>query len=269
MFKKSILILLCFFSFLIQAQIKVASWNIQNFGKSKSVEAFAEMVAVLKDYDVVAIQEVVAKNGGAQAVAQLADELNRKGSKWDYVISNPTAGKPFQSERYAFLWKTSILKIVGKPWLDQNYSQQIEREPFFCTFQHNNKQFTLVSFHAVPKNKMPENEIKYFKFIPQLYPNLNLIFMGDFNCPQSNVAFTPLKKLGFQPAFVKQKTSLKMKCKGNVCLASEYDNIFFNPKKIKLMHAEVVHFYKKFPNLVAARKVSDHIPVTMEFDIMP
>jgi hypothetical protein len=39
---------------------------------------------LFEDY-IIAIQEVVAGYGGAQAVAKLADELNRKGSKWIMV----------------------------------------------------------------------------------------------------------------------------------------------------------------------------------------
>ena len=39
------------------------------------------MAKTLQDFDVVAIQEVVAGPGGAQAVANLADALNRSGAK--------------------------------------------------------------------------------------------------------------------------------------------------------------------------------------------
>jgi deoxyribonuclease-1-like protein len=57
------------------------SWNIQNFGKSKSEVEINFIANTLKNYDIIAIQEVVAGYGGAQAVAKLAAELNRKGAK--------------------------------------------------------------------------------------------------------------------------------------------------------------------------------------------
>ncbi|MBE5322017.1 hypothetical protein IM793_22875 [Pedobacter sp. MR2016-19] len=41
------------------------------------------MAETVRPYDLIAIQEVVAGYGG-QAVARLADELNRTGQKWDY-----------------------------------------------------------------------------------------------------------------------------------------------------------------------------------------
>ena len=74
-----------------------------------------------KNYDIIAIQEVVAGYGGAQAVARLADELNRKGTKWDYTISDPTSSSAYKTERYAFIWKTSKVKKIGKAWLEQKY----------------------------------------------------------------------------------------------------------------------------------------------------
>ena len=66
---------------ILQAQVKIVSWNLQNFGKSKSTEEIQFVANTLRNFDVVALQEIVAGYGGAQAVAKLADELNRMGSK--------------------------------------------------------------------------------------------------------------------------------------------------------------------------------------------
>jgi endonuclease/exonuclease/phosphatase family metal-dependent hydrolase len=85
------------------SQTKLLSWNIENLGKSKSDKTINYIANALRDYDIIAIQEVVAGYGGAQAVARLADELNRKGAKWDYVISDPTSSSAYKTERYAFI----------------------------------------------------------------------------------------------------------------------------------------------------------------------
>ena len=71
--------------------ISITSWNLENFGKSKTDSAIEFIANTLKDYDVIAIQEIVAGYGGSQTVAKLSDALNRKGFKWDYTISNPTS----------------------------------------------------------------------------------------------------------------------------------------------------------------------------------
>ncbi|NRS89131.1 endonuclease/exonuclease/phosphatase family metal-dependent hydrolase [Flavobacterium sp. 7E] len=260
-------LLFFFFYVILCAQTKLISWNIENIGRSKSVVEIEFIAKTVRDYDIIAIQEVVAGYGGSQAIARLADELNRKGSKWNYVISEPTTSSAYKTERYAFLWKTAKVKKIGNAWLEQKYHLQIDREPFYCTFESEGKQFTVVNFHAITKNKQPETEIKYFKFLPEEYPNLNLIFAGDFNCPQSHSVFNPLKKSGYLPSLVNQKTSLKRACKKGKCLASEYDNIFYNTYKINKKNSGSIHFYKTFRSLLEARKISDHIPIWLEFNV--
>lgn len=248
------------------SQVKVVSWNVENLGKSKSEYEIKFMAQTLNGYDVVALQEVVAGYGGSQAVAQLADELNRTGSKWDYKISEPTSSSAYKTERYAFLWKTATVQKIGKPWLEKKYNLEIDREPFYCTFDYKGKHFTLVNFHAITKKRQPETEIKYFKFLPALYPDLNLIFVGDFNCPQSHSVFNPLKKMGYVPLLVGQKTTLKKQVKHGEYLHSEFDNMFYTSKITKIDGSSIA-FYKSFTTLAEARKVSDHIPIWMEFSL--
>ncbi|MFI2741150.1 endonuclease/exonuclease/phosphatase family protein [Zhouia sp. PK063] len=249
----------------LYAQLKVASWNIQNLGQSKSATALQFITQQLKDFDVVAIQEVVAGPGGAQAVAKIADLLNRTGSKWDYRISDPTQSNAYSRERYAFLWKTSKIQLEGKAWLDSIYTKEIDREPYMARFCYNNKEITLVNMHAIPKTKKPETEIKYLKFYPQKYPGLSLVFLGDFNCPATHTVFTPLNKLGFQTALIQQKTSLKRNCV-NGCLASAYDNFYVAPN-IHIVNKGIIKFYEAFTNFEQAHQISDHIPIWVQLTI--
>ncbi|SHG81176.1 endonuclease/exonuclease/phosphatase family protein [Flavobacterium defluvii] len=260
-------IFLLFVSLKSFPQTKIISWNLKNFGKSKSQPTLNFIANTVKDYDIIAIQEVVAGYGGAQTIAKLANLLNEKGAKWDYSISDPTSGNSYKRERYAFIWKTNRVNLKGNAWLEKKYHLEIDREPYFGTFEADRKTFTLVNFHAITKSKQPETEIKYFKFLPQEYPNLNLVFLGDFNCPQSHTVFNPLKKMAFVPIFQKQKTTLKKECIENNCLASEFDNVFYNSNKIKSINSGVILFYKKFDSLEEARKVSDHIPIWTEFSL--
>lgn len=265
--KLKFIYLFFFFSLTAFSQTKLLSWNLQNFGKSKSDQEIYFIANTVKDYDIIAIQEVVAGNGGAQAVARLAEALNQKGSKWDYRISEPTSSSAYKTERYAFLWKTNTIKLKGKPWLEQRYHLEIDREPYFATFEIKGKNITIASFHAITKSKQPETEIKYFKLLPQAYPNLNLLFAGDFNCPQSHSVFNPIKKMEYSPILINQKTSLKTKCKEKNCLASEFDNIFYKSNSLKFIKSGVILFHEKFISLQEARKISDHIPIWFEFSL--
>ncbi|KFF04081.1 endonuclease/exonuclease/phosphatase family protein [Flavobacterium reichenbachii] len=265
--KNIFLSLLLFFSFSSFSQTKILSWNLENFGKSKTTTDLNCIAKTILDYDIVTIQEVVAGYGGAQTVAKLAAILNEKGTKWDYSISNPTSGSSYKTERYAFIWKTNKVKLKGNPWLEKKYHLEIDREPYFATFEIGKKTITLASFHAITKSKQPETEIKYFKFLPQEYPDLNLVFIGDFNCPEKHTVFNPLKKMGYTPILKNQKTTLKKKCKDNLCLASEFDNMFYKTNTINFINSGVIHFYQNFNSLEEAGKISDHIPIWIELSL--
>ncbi|HRG59322.1 MAG TPA: endonuclease/exonuclease/phosphatase family protein [Bacteroidia bacterium] len=246
--------------------LSICSWNIENIGPSKSDIEIQFIASVIKNYDVVAIQEVVAGVGGAKAIAMLWETLNRTGNNWDYCVSSPTTGSSYKTERYAFLWKTKQVKIKGKAWLEKRYNLEIDREPYLATFEYKLHEFTLVNFHAITKSKQPESEIKYFKFLPAAYAPLNLIFCGDFNCPQAHTVFNPLKEMGYAAALIGQKTSLKQKCIGNDCLASEYDNFFYQKKLFTNIQSGIISFYKSFADLKEARKISDHVPIFLVID---
>ncbi|GAA6768234.1 hypothetical protein AAFH68_41870 [Flavobacterium sp. CGRL1] len=119
-------------SFQAFSQTKFISWNLENFGKSKSQASLSFIAKTVQEYDIIAIQEVVAGYGGSQAVAKLASILNERGSKWDYTISDPTSGNSYKKERYAFIWKTSKVKLKGKPWLEKKISLRNRPGTLFC-----------------------------------------------------------------------------------------------------------------------------------------
>ena len=252
---------------LAQESVALCSWNLKDLGKSKSDSEIEFIASTIRRFDVIAIQEVVAGYGGPQAVARLHSALNRKGSSWDYVISEPTSGSAYKAERYAFIWKTAKLTRVGDAWLEQKYHLEIDREPFYITFNANGKYFTLVNFHAITKSMQPETEIKYFKFLPAAYSKLNLIFAGDFNVPASHTVFVPLRKMGYSSGLTGQKTSLKQTCVDNDCLSSEFDNFYFAQTKVKNHKSGIIPFYKDFTDHGEARLISDHVPIFLEFSL--
>ena len=94
----------------------IVSWNISHFGKTKDASEIKRIAQIVRDFDIIAIQEVVAIDpAGAKAVARLADELNRMGAKWDYRVSNPTNSSSGKTERYAFIWKSKkVFAFMGK-----------------------------------------------------------------------------------------------------------------------------------------------------------
>jgi len=263
-FLKALILLLTtvLISFSVDAQVKIMTWNLLNVGKSKTDENIEYIAKIIKQTDIIAIQEVVTNPSGAQTIAKIHEELNRSsGAKWDYAISDPTVSSPYRSERYAYLWRTSKVKLKGKPFLEPTYVEEIEREPYMATFIYKGKEITISSIHTLPTKHQPETEIKYLKFFPEVYPEHNLIFLGDFNLTEQHSVFNPLKKLGYVPSFTEQKSSLKQKCIKGDCLASEYDNIFYHTDKNELVKAKPILFFEDFEDITIARRISDHIPL--------
>lgn len=246
------------------AQTTLISWNIRDFGQSKSDAEIRQIAQILRDADLVALQEVVAGPGGAQAVARLADELNRTGAKWDYRVSDPTSSPPYKTERYAFLWKTSRVQLIGRPWLEQNLPEMVYREPFMGRFRIGGQTILLTNFHARRYDENPEEEIRLLARLPGLYPTDPVVIAGDFNASETSDAFQELYKLGYRPALRVQKTTLKRSCDDGY-LNHAIDNIYFPEKKITLLKAEAVDFVGNCQNLEAARGISDHLPVRVEW----
>lgn len=245
-----------------ESSLKILSWNIRDLGKSKDNEEIAFIANQIKSYDIISIQEVVAGYGGAQAVAKIVDELNKSGN-WDYSISDPTNSSSGNiSEKYAFVWNTKKAQRVGNSWLEKKFDAEMEREPFFTRFSFGSKTITLVDFHARPRESQPETEVKYFKFFPEAYPDDILVFACDFNLPENHTVFNPIKKLGFKPAIVGQKTSLKKTVDGNGnYLMHEKDNIFYDANKLTLLASGVMDFVPQCNNIEEANLISDHLGV--------
>ena len=205
--------------------------------------------------------------GGAQAVAKLADILNRKGSQWDYVVSDPTNSTKYVTERYAFIWKTKDIKIKNRGQLITKLDSLVDREPFYLDFYVKGKRFTVINFHSRPHDFNPEGEIlaitNFLKSNPSSHP---IILAGDFNVDEKEIVFNGLKTMGYSSTITNQKTTLKHDCDKNSYLNYAIDNIFFTQNVTKLQ-GTAIDFVKVCENLENSRKLSDHLPVYLKFQI--
>lgn len=251
-------------------EIKIVSWNIQHLGKTKTSDHIYQIANLLRDVDIVAIQEVVAKDpAGAQAVAKIADELNRMGAKWDYQISDPTKSPSSNiSERYAFLWKTSKVNIIHRAYLDQEMEDHCFREPYIAEFKKkgNFDPFYIVNYHSRKYNDKPEEEIIHFIDYPERLQSNQILISGDFNLSEKHIVWKSFYKRGFKSALRDQRTTLKWKCKNGDYLSHPIDNIYFTPG-ITSVRAGSIDFVKRCENLKRAREISDHLPIFMEFTL--
>lgn len=239
------------------SKLNIISWNIQNFGKSKSQDdsVMNYISKKVRIYDIVAIQEVSTSNFGSQAVSKLDNILDRTGCSWDYVVSNPTTGDG--SERYAYLFKKNRVKLKSCD-LEKTLQDSMNREPFRAIFIFRNNEYYLFNVHLVPTDKHPEIESQRLGLLNKLYSDKKIILMGDMNLSQSSIGFNQLKKFT-KPTLIGKKTSLKMKESVNP-MNMEYDN-FFISSNINFTKSDVIEFWRDFNSLKSARKVSDHCPI--------
>ncbi|GAL76092.1 DNAse I homologous protein DHP2 [Nonlabens ulvanivorans] len=246
-------------------ETSLVSWNIRDFGKTKSAEEIESIAEILRDYDIIAIQEVVTGYGGSQAVARLADELNRKGSKWDYSISYATKSPKYKTEKYAFLWKTSKVKVVEKGALVAGLDSCVYREPYRMRFEANDNIFTILNYHSRKYSEQPEMEMSCLSDYMLNHNDENIILAGDFNLPVSHQVLNILEENKFKACLNGDKTTLKQSCKDHSYLNHAIDNIIYDALKNELMDCGTIDFVQECEQLEAMRMLSDHLPVYIKF----
>ncbi|MFC7444793.1 endonuclease/exonuclease/phosphatase family protein [Mesoflavibacter profundi] len=250
-------------------QIKIISWNIKDLGRTKSDDELNQISKIINVADVVLIQEVVGKDpAGAQAVAKIADNLNRMGFKWDYSISMPTQSpSSHMSERYAFLWKTNVLKLKSKPFLASKYKDVIYREPYVANFQikKNNKTFSAINYHSRKHYDKPEIEIVYLKNIIEDLDNNSIIIGGDFNLNEEHEIWDLFYSNGYSNALKNTKTTIKQKCSFGKYLSHSIDNFYYT--NISVSKSNSIDIVKDCDNINQSRQLSDHLPIFMFFSV--
>lgn len=254
-------------------RIKIMTWNIQNLGRTKSDSVLLEISKIISKSDVVAIQEVVAKDPkGAQAVAKIAELLNRMGSKWDYVISNPThSPSAYSSERYAYIWQTSKLKLTKKAFLDKELENICVREPYVALFTlrkfEGRKSFYLINFHARKYSDNPKEEIINLIDYPERLGSNNVIVLGDFNLNEGHAVWNEFYKRGFEVALKNTPTTLKRRCSNNNYQNYPIDNFYIRSKDFIIKRSSTIDFVNDCDSLKKKRRMSDHLPVLVELGI--
>lgn len=246
--------------------VRVVSWNLYNLGRTKDDREIEVAAQTLRDADLVAVQEVVTSPPGAQALGKLDAALDRTGSAWDYRISDPTTGTG--TERYAFLWKPSRVRLVGQAWLESSLADPIDREPYLARFEHRQtgQRILVASLHAVPTSKDPAREVALLDRLHRRYEADHMLLLGDFNLDEDDAAFDGLRRVGYRAVLDDQPTSLR-RSRGsgpNGHLASEYDNIFYETGPLRAARGGVLDFTGRFSSLKEARSLSDHLPVFVD-----
>jgi deoxyribonuclease-1-like protein len=211
------------------ATIKIASWNIQNFGqaKAKDPDGMRAIAGVLKNYDIIAVQEI-----------SNVDEKKDPGCpRNDHAYPGPNCGlmrnalqkylnaelglhhrfefsPQVSDERYLYIYnpaRVTMLQaaLVGDPGESmptcddhQPDAGKMVRKPFKAIFRAGKFDFVLLTAHTSLKNNISElNGLAYF-FGQAERQDPDVIALGDLNAgysylPQSKKGMVQLTGPGY------------------------------------------------------------------------
>jgi endonuclease/exonuclease/phosphatase family metal-dependent hydrolase len=186
------------------AKIRIATFNIQNFGPTKASKpaVMTVLASIIRKYDVVAVQEVSDVSG--QAPQKLLAEINAGGSAYALLLSERTGRQPddhSSQEQYAFYYNTQTVRTRDNGMLyPDDAHDYFQREPFVAGFESKDHvfRFVLVTIHTMPERAFAEiaSLKEVVAWVKMQHPNENdFILLGDFNAGCSYVTPAQMQEL--------------------------------------------------------------------------
>jgi len=228
------------------------------------------IVAILKNFDLIAIQEVRAVS--QDVVPQLAALLNADGKyHYDYAIG-PRLGRTSSKEQYAFVFDQASIEIDrNQLYTVDDPDRLLHRPPLVGWFRARGPApqqaftFSLVTMHTDPDEVDLELDVLdnvFYKVRDDGRNEDDVIMLGDFNASETN-----LRQLGQIAGLVKVVSG---QTPTNTLHNAQYDNILFDRTATSEFTGRggVYDFLRDYNlTLERAKHVSDHLPVWAEFSV--
>ncbi|KAF7644558.1 hypothetical protein LDENG_00219870 [Lucifuga dentata] len=184
--------------------MKVASFNIQKFGKNKvsDPEVLNILVKIVSRYDVIVILEVVDVSGAS--VKTLLDALNTTNRKHHYSLKiSSRLGRTRYKEQFMFLYRDDLVDLVGSYQFDDQVTEGgdvFAREPYILRFKCLNtvlKDLVMIPVHTKPEDSDKELDELYdvFQHIKKKWRTDNVMILGDFNADGAYVTKSDMKSI--------------------------------------------------------------------------
>ena len=253
-------------------EIKIASFNIQVFGESKSKkkEIMDVLAKTIRNFDVVAIQEIRDdKNMALPYLIQIINETaNSYAQKYNYIAS-PRLGRTNSKEQYAFIYNTSKIKPNGSNYVYNDISDVFEREPFITNFVSGKFDFSLVNIHTKPTDAKHEinalcDVVK--DAVNRSPKNKDVIVLGDYNADGSYFSESAITGFRVAQYFLSIPDNFDTTVSENtntydrIVFQKQYTSEDFSGKVGVFRFDEEYHLSKQM-----AKQVSDHYPVWAVF----
>lgn len=249
--------------------IKIASFNLQVFGRSKAskAEVMEILAAIIAQYDVIAIQEIRDKTG--TAIKELEAAVDDLGQDYSCIVG-PRLGRTFSKEQYAIFFRTDLIQAGGSyTYVDSN--DWFHREPFIAYFKVINQpfDFVLIDLHTDPDEAVREmNELPSVISDAQAhFSEPDVILLGDLNADgayyDENDTTHPLRGSGYTWLIGNNEDT-------TVATSSNtYDRIVVTSGACEDYDgtAGVFRFDELLVLNCEPKEVSDHYPVFAEFRV--
>lgn len=251
----------------VRDEITVASWNIQVLGESKidKAEVMKVIVDVIRRFDVIAIQELRAKD--QTFTDRFLSRVNSDGSKYNVVVG-PRLGRSNSKEQYLYLYDTLRIELIdGSVYTINDQNDLLHREPLVASFRVIGAlsgtpwNFTLVNIHTDPDEVDQEVNVldDVIRLVRDADSEDDVILLGDLNAaPQQ------LGDLADIPNIMWTVTGTPTNTRGT----RTYDNILFSGTSTSEFTgvAGVLDLQVEYDlTQQQAIRVSDHLPVWAAF----
>ncbi len=258
--------------------IRIATFNIQIFGKQKSEQqdVMAAIAKIVSQFDIVAIQEV--RGGDAVPIQRLVDLLNASGGRYTATVSEPI-GRTSQTESYAYVWdETRIRLIPQSAYVVMDRADRMHREPMVASFQAVTGdpagripfRFTLINAHTSPRevvSSAPDNEMDVLDDVFESVRRYDYETTGEEDCillGDLNVDTQGLREMGQIPGVESIGRDIKTNTRHN----KTYDHIMIDRRMTREFTGRfgVLDYQQEFGLSEAqAIMISDHLPLWAEF----
>ena len=285
-----ITVLMVLTSPVIADEIKIASWNIQQFGQTKAginksqsrttktrteyhkandtIGKIAEIIKLGK-FDVVAIQEV--QDVKFETLPKLSAAL---GADWAYIESERTGrGK---KEQYAIFFNP--VKLTPKDTIHlyddmEDGWDNFSRDPGYASFSYQDFEFIIITCHLDPSQHAAyetERLDDVYEAVKCKTGNPNIFVLGDFNLEEgpADIAFQDDGLLDAEK-YPKMKAALDSTYDTTVAGKNDettFDNILFDSGQFELKKQGVYRFDAELGEGYD-KTISDHYPVWAIFEI--
>ncbi len=267
--------------------IRVATFNIQQFGEKKSstrmdpddkVDVMGTIAHIVSQFDLVAIQEVRGSDG--TPIRRLIDLLNESGGQYTATLSEPIGDKNY-TESYAFVWdQTRIRLIQNSAYVVHDDAKRMYREPMVASFETRVNptdgrrpfSFSVINAHTDPDMVSPRDIANEINVLDDVFVRVrqyeydtagedDCLLVGDLNVDASSLQEIALIPNMISVAGDQFTNTRRNKTYDHILLDSNTTREFTGNRGVVDLQAQLGLTQDQ------ALRISDHLPVWAEFSV--